>query len=224
MEKESLGSKDLIQASTLFASLAAISYEVGAFSATGGFQFFSLTDHLLSAMSALPIALTAAIGAVVVYSSIWRWRKIGGGSELLNHKRQWLTAVLALIFVLTALSGIWLGSAVIGLAGICGVIVIIVFLEIGARSTEVIGLVTFAILACGLPLSVGFDVARSLERNAKPENLATVELKSGRINGHIIMVGERGVLLYRPDTKSYLFQKSDAIVSIEYRLRRLFTD
>ena len=49
--------KDLVVLIPLFATSLAISWEVGRFGPYGGFLFFSLSEHLLAAMAALPVAL-----------------------------------------------------------------------------------------------------------------------------------------------------------------------
>ena len=52
--------KDAVVLVPLFGSLLAMTWEAGQFYPTGGFRLFSLSEHLLSAIGALPITLMAA--------------------------------------------------------------------------------------------------------------------------------------------------------------------
>jgi hypothetical protein len=57
--------KDLLVLIPLFGSVLAMTWEVGSFIPTGGFTYFSLSEHLLAAVNALPYALATAVVLLV---------------------------------------------------------------------------------------------------------------------------------------------------------------
>jgi hypothetical protein len=46
------------------------------------------------------------------------------------------------------------------------------------------------------------------------------ELKSGLLYGVIIMAGERGILVFKRDTRTFLFLRADEVLNIEYMMPR----
>lgn len=68
---EVLPVKDLVVLIPLFASSIAISWEVGRFMPLGGFLFFSLSEHLLDAMYAMPAALILSAFFAVLVIPFW---------------------------------------------------------------------------------------------------------------------------------------------------------
>jgi hypothetical protein len=68
---EVLPVKDLVVLIPLFASSIAISWEVGRFMPLGGFLYFSLSEHLLAAMYALPGALILSAFFAVLVIPFW---------------------------------------------------------------------------------------------------------------------------------------------------------
>ena len=76
---EALPVKDLVVMIPLLASSLAISFEVGRFGPTSGFLYFSLSEHLLAAIYALPAALVLSTLLAVLVIPFWAcWTKSSG--------------------------------------------------------------------------------------------------------------------------------------------------
>jgi hypothetical protein len=87
------------------------------------------------------------------------------------------------------------------------------------KVTSSLGVVVFFGLSILISLSLSADLARSALKKAEknPDVLSVVTTKSDTINGYLIMAGERGILLYKPDKNRISFQRSDEVQSIEWQ-------
>jgi len=72
-----------------------------------------------------------------------------------------------------------------------------------------------------LSLSLGIDYTR-LELAAAKDISATVTTTSGAFPARVMMMGERGVLLFRADKQTFEFHRPDEIRSIDWlRMREI---
>lgn len=217
--KEPLALKDAILMAPLFATSVAISWEVGIFSVSGGFYFFSLSEHLVSAISALPLALLTALMAagVVINVKRWRQRRDQPAAPWTTKKREAIFALLVVLTVILTGVGVWKGSLFVAALGVVAGLTAIIFGTLYVKLSDAVGVLCFAIVCTFLPFSAAFDLTRwSLDLPADAQS--AIKLKSGSLSGIIIMAGERGILLFRQDTRTFLFQRADEMLSIEYRM------
>jgi hypothetical protein len=198
--------KDLIVALPFVASALAMAWQVGRFFSLDGFFLFTITEHLTAAVYALPIAVLALIIAVPV------------GYTVNFEKRNWVHVVGAIVVVgLTA----WLGYIVyhsIFLYSLAVTTTVLLLLRPSVGNA--VGFLAFGTAALFLALTVGIDYTRT-EVAQTNESFALgratkILTKSGTIPGRVIMMGERGALIYRPDTETFEFRGSGDVQLIEW--------
>lgn len=219
--------KDFLVLIPSFGGVLAMTWEVGSFIPTGGFTYFSLSEHLLAAVNALPVALATAVVLLVGPLFFFPFRETG---------------VLPLFDQTdkpVALRGVLVGAAIffviLGVAVIFAALIFRVSPFIGggvfiiAAAGFLIGrpkpLVVYAVIfVCSLIITMGFavDYRRDYLNSPRSDILSTIHTKNGVYRGKVIMSGERGLLFYQPDQTAFVFERQDEIQRIEWpRLKLL---
>ncbi|UPK05338.1 hypothetical protein [Bradyrhizobium sp. 170] len=219
--------KDLAVVVPLIASSVAMSYEVGRFLIFGGFYYFSISEHLLFALSSLPLALFGTIFLALIFVPI---------SYFANRTHEWkfgprirtyialLTIALLILFVvfmesnfvpellrefratltlLLVIGGAILANGFHYRQGLTSPVVILFVLGMS---------ITFAV-------TVAMDISNAnISRVRTGRFLSEIVTKSATQKAFVVMGGERGLLLYHPDSKRVSFQRADEIQKIEWQL------
>jgi hypothetical protein len=211
--------KDILVAMPVLASSLAVSWEVGRMIPFGGFSFFTLSEHLLSALKALPVAFLVAVQLVLVLGLInvainhrpkkSGWTFLGilammSASLILIHYLGWgwTEVVYAVVFDIVILGFIanafWFRMPFSGTAGI---------------------LVTFGAAIAGAMILADNASTLIVER-AKVNDatvLSTVTYKNGNKKlALLVMSGERGLLLYDAGTNKVTFELLDDVKTVEW--------
>jgi len=212
--------KDLAVLIPLLGSGLAITYEIGSFYPLGSVAFglFSLTEHLLWALAALPIVLALIGAGLMSYwivsiekfrRSLRRRRPDEGRRKKRNAKLNFVVAVVGGVVCL------WFGwkersAMFIALAMFAFGAASLTFLPTGkpARPYSLMIVVAFAFLMAG---AVGFDQTKNKLRNAC---VAAFTLKDGMKSAVLVRSGERGALLYDPVRNQFTFDKWEDLKSI----------
>jgi hypothetical protein len=216
--KGNLGMKDVVVFGPLVTSSLAITWEVGRFLPTGGFDLFTLTDHLVGAFSAIPFALV-----LVAFFSVMLWSIPLAAKFLETHIGVRPSRSFPILIALGTIGIVaWRADRpfnefdfVISTALIV-VAINVAWLRYSLGSSP--GLAFTFILAVVVSLIASADlVRRELSRmdrgETKPTNIRT---KSGDIQAYTLMNGERGLLLYIPETKSIQFLRVDEVQSLTW--------
>jgi hypothetical protein len=218
--------KDLLVLIPLFGSVLAMTWEVGSFIPTGGFTYFSLSEHLLAAVNALPYALATAVVLLVGPLFFFPSREKAAlplFDQPDNPEDRRGVLIGAAIFVI-------FGGAVIFAALIFrvspfiggGIFIIAAAAFLIGRPKPLVG---YAIVfVCSLIITMGFavDYMRDYLNSPRSDILSTIHTKNGVYRGKFIMSGERGLLFYQPDQNGFVFERQDEIQRIEWpRLKLL---
>ena len=218
--------KDFVVVLPFFGSATAVCWEVGSFVpiGRGAFSMFSLSEHLLFALQALPIALASTgfggVCALAIRTAL-RHRLFGferRGEARQSHRRRRL--------IRTALAGIYLCSALLFAVALHQKLLSFLLASIGAlalafvasRSLHLLLTPTAAIVAACFALmgamSMGFDQTRATL--AVENRLTEMVMNDGTRKGILIRAGERGILMFDPSTRVFSFLKQDAIRSLNW--------
>jgi hypothetical protein len=206
----------------LLGSGLAIAYEIGSFYPLGygAFGFFSLTEHLLWALGALPIVLIvlagAAIGLTVVSlqrsrNALRRRRPDAGRRE-----KRFLRLSAVVLWALGS-AGIWSGwtgrsafSIVLGCMALA--VGLAVLLPRDALMKRLVPLVAilFGFLTA---IAAGFDSTRE---KLLYYCVADFAFNDGTRRAVLVRSGERGVLLYDPSRNAFTFDKWEDLKSVSW--------
>jgi hypothetical protein len=209
--------KDVVVLIPLLGSLLAMTWEAGQFYPIGGFRLFSLSEHLLSAIAALPIALIAAVVVIVALTFF------PSSPELIQHffghaskpvtRRDLLIggAIIALFGIADIVAGVILRKASVIGGGILVVGLAALFIS---RPNPVIVYAFCFVCSLLVTLGLAIDEMRGF-LNTDPK-VSTIYTKTATYRGKVIMSGERGLLFYRPDQNDFVFQRQDEIQRIEW--------
>jgi hypothetical protein len=211
-----LQTKDIVVLIPLAASTMALTWEIGSFVPTGGFYYFSVSEHLVSALRALPIAVLTAIGIAVLISVF---------SPILKQHPNW-SAVLLRSKAFGIMMTLGLGLSILAIFRFkvltalfvyFGVLTFFVTFVIGKAPTR--SATGFAVVA-GITLLITYAVAADSMRgflNNSGTDLVELATKTEKITGKIIMSGERGVLILRKDSQTLVFVKADEVKSVQWQ-------
>lgn len=223
-------------------SALALSWEVGSFLPIGGgsFMLFTLTEHLLFAVQALPVTL--AILSIVVLPFALNGpldrmtdralKRIEGlpapsdadpVAELAHLRRQVLRlrrgmiALRSISITLGLLVILWgfherLAAIIVFGGGLVGATML---REAPPAKLRQLPLLSFLLVASlGLAMALGSDYSRLVLNN--PRNV--VDLKVRQLNKKAVLVrsGERGVLLFEPRTGKFSVEKWDAVDGFDW--------
>jgi hypothetical protein len=218
--------KDFLVLIPLFGGVLAMTWEVGSFIPVRGFTYFSLSEHLLAAVNALPNALAAAVVLLVGPLLFFPYME-KGAQNLFDPDNP------------VARRAVLIGAAIFAILGVAVIIAALIFrvspfigagVFIVAASAFLIGrpqrLVFYALLfICSLIVTMGFAVDNMRDYLNSPRSglLSTIHTKNGVYRGKVIMSGERGLLFYQPDQSGFVFQRQDEIQRIEWPRLKLIT-
>jgi hypothetical protein len=215
--KDPFAVKDTVLMVPVFAISVAISWEVGKFSVTGGFFFFSLSEHLISAISALPVALGVALLTVGVLATIKK--RPDEPTAPWTKKQKARMVLLATLFgIACGVGAAWTNSLSLLILGTMAALMAIIFGILALERSDTLSVLSFVVMGALLPLAAASDFTVSLD--SPRETQSTIKLKSGSHYGVIIMAGERGILVFKRDTRTYLFLRADEVLNIEYMMPR----
>lgn len=235
--------KDLVVLIPLFATALAISWEVGRFQPSGGFLFFSLSEHILAAMEALPHAMASSAYFVVLIIIFTNFQnRPAGAQSRADRLVKWAVvisagaagAMLYMVFPEAAAP-----AAVLSNAFKSGLVYHHAFFNFGMALTVAIVVanafwfrrpwaspVMLSLLGAAsiiLAMMAGINQSLALIHYAKsgksvPYNaIATIVSKNDSSKGYVLMMGERGLLTYFPDSDRFSFQKANEIQKIEWQ-------
>ncbi len=201
--------KDYLVAVPLLASALAMMFDVGYFNGIdiNLFSIFTVSEHLVFALEALPLGLCLAI---VPFATLYYFdhldneytRRIG------NQKgKTWFRVVAVCVgcgmLVLAYVWGILLSCVICLVAGI-------VSGNWRLNPPKVLpflfwsGFIVFA-----LSYSLGYDMSRRYLLYGEPDQI--IETSSGELNVLLIRSGEKGLLFYNPKNRSVSFLHWDAV-------------
>lgn len=209
--------KDVVVLIPLFGSLLAMTWEVGQFIPIDGFRQFSLSEHLLSAVAALPFAIIAAVVLIVALTFF------PSSEELAQHFFGRTSKPMIRRDLL-------IGGVIIALAGIAGIVAGVIL-----RAAAIIGGGIFAVglaalffrpnpvivyafcFVCSLLVTMGLAIDNMRGYlNSRPDAVSTIYTKTAAYRGKVIMGGERGLLFFRPEQNDFVFLREDEIQRIEW--------
>jgi hypothetical protein len=210
--------KDALVALPFVGSAVAMSWEVGSFFPIGGFGggtfgLFSLSEHLLFAMEALPFGLVIAAMLPIIFA---------GASRPSRRPRRPSRADSRSIRI-----GIVVGITILALIGIC-----IAALGIYGRSSPLLVLsfavfalaATFALyppamflwprqlfvaaaaFAMAIAMALGIDHTREI-LNFPASHTVRADINDTSKEIVVLRTGERGLLIYEPDSRRLVFAK-----------------
>jgi hypothetical protein len=207
----------------VLSSALAISWEVGRFTVVPGFFLFSLSEHLLAAMQALPLAF--GVAALLTFTGaglVAVMDRLAFRPSMSTQRR--LALLLALALGITAgWSFEYYRNKTFDNSNIVIAILMLLFsanvVFYQHRVNSPIGRLFIFIGSIMMSLTLSGDLVRKSVRNAgkEPEKLVDVTTTTGRFQARLFMAGERGFLLYNPETQRFSFTKSDQMQSIEWR-------
>jgi hypothetical protein len=210
--------KDVVVLVPILGSSLALTWEAGQFFPTGGFRLFSLSEHLLSAIAALPIALIAAVVAIVAVTFF------PSSHELIQHFFGRASRPVIRRDLL-------IGGALLALSGISYIVAGVIFRKAGpiGGGIFIVGLAAFFIsrpnpvivyafcFVCSLLVTLGLAIDEMRGYlNDRPGAVSTIYTKTATYRGKVILSGERGLLFFRPDQEDFVFQRQDEIQRIEW--------
>jgi hypothetical protein len=203
--------KNLATLGPIVASAFAFAFVVGYFSAFDitWIPFFSLSEHVVLALRALPVAIagSVALHCVLRYPE-WGWFK---------GKGQWLLLVLLVVWVVCLLAAAT-ASLLFGHIGLCVTFLFIaasaiVYYKMPPAQKSTANVLYWASNLWVLTLMIGFlsGYAWKFEKFAafvekvvagQPLRVAQdIELKEGHVFGHVIAAGNTAVLFYDFDQR-----------------------
>jgi hypothetical protein len=215
--------KDALLFVPLIASSLAISWEVGRFIPFGGFRYFTLSEHLLAAMGALPYALVVAALLPLLPLTLLAGALLREGAE---GKRYVLVLSFLASMILSAstiafmyyLFRTFIVSGVLASLAVLWVMANAMFFRYSPARGP------FLLLAFGTSIFFTMVMARDVSlatvdrvKQGVHKEFAEIVAKSGTSKAYVIMAGERGLLLYSPDTDRVSFQRADEIQKIEWQ-------
>ncbi|HXO70048.1 MAG TPA: hypothetical protein VN838_13890 [Bradyrhizobium sp.] len=222
--------KDGLVVVPFLGSAIALSYEVGSFLPIGrtAFYLFSVAEHLLFALQALPIALVLACWCMVLIAvadastsrraGLWRRPRKRG---LRAHVVRWVIRVTVVLFYIIGVALFWsgvkfevfgfliLGLSVLSLAAVMS----FSFTVISTRPRPV--LLSGVIFVLLFAFALGIDSTNGLLKIADE---LTIDLNVDGLSkkAAVLRAGERGVLMFEPTKKVFSFVKWETIKSFEW--------
>jgi hypothetical protein len=212
-----LGAKDALLFVPLLASTIALCWEVGWFLPIGGFKYFSLSEHVLAAAQALPLALLLTIGFGVLILALSRAKL---GSKTPRNK-----VFVFVIFVLVAVIGAAVGTylrplrtpPIFATAGALALLLLVANALWWQRSpTNGVG--ALATLGTVIVLTLFASIDGCLQTISAGQ-LATVVSKSGQFKAIVLMAGDHALLFYDPNSDNVTYLRSDEVQKIEWQRR-----
>jgi hypothetical protein len=214
----------LLFAPTLSAALS-LSYDVGFFWSVDIhlFTLFSLSEHLVFAMQALPVASIIAVICAFAISIHYRATRTSPASKLIKlaARYDWFINVMYAVFGLLFLIVLFL--KLYETAIISGAFVIVaVSVDLLRRANITIRL---EIPTTAVTLLLAFVIGSSsadfyLDQNVARQKI-TIRDVSVPIEANVIRAGDRGLLVFMPATNEIAFFRMNDVISVrELRMLR----
>ncbi|MEA2818517.1 MAG: hypothetical protein QOJ86_521 [Bradyrhizobium sp.] len=246
-EKSAFPVKELLVFVPAAGSAMALSWEVGSFLPIGGgsFMLFTLTEHLMFAVQALPATLVVASMLVLPFAltgSLDRiadvaLKKIEGPAVpsdadpvaavavlrvKISRLRRGMTALRLAAVALGLLVSFWgfhVRSAAIIVFG-SGIAGAAILWDASPISKQVPLLSWLLIFSFGVAMAFGADYSRLVLNNDR--NIVDVKVRQETKKAVLVRSGERGVLLFEPLTGKFSVEKWDAIQGLNWERTPLF--
>ncbi|UFX41829.1 hypothetical protein HAP47_0021225 [Bradyrhizobium sp. 41S5] len=208
---ETIQLKDLMLIVPFMASTIAITWEVGRLLPFGGFRLFSISDHLLSALSSLPIALYLCATAPLVTYFLHR-------AATKAKRKKPVFAVFAITSLILIIAGVffmpWFKVTIVLMEAFV-VVALAQFLWpfLPQRALPVAAFGSAVLFTFALAYESSLVVIREGKTVA---TITTVALKSGTVEAIVLMTGERGILLFDPTTDRISFLKADEMQKLDW--------
>jgi hypothetical protein len=216
-----LQAKDILLLVPLVASSVAISFQVGRFLPFAGFGYFTLSEHLIAAIGALPLALS-----LVSYFALWiaLMTRIPELPELPERRKRVLFAAATTAGIAGSLGAHFLaGGFHFYLAPPLGAVILVGLLAnvlwYRHSLTSPLGLLFSYATAIFFTMLLANDISLNnmrMSRDHSEKVLSEIFSKSGSYKAYVIMRGEQGILLYNPDNSRVSFQRTEDIQKIEW--------
>jgi hypothetical protein len=194
----------------------ALTYDVGFFNGLGiaYFSLFSLAEHLVFALGALPFALATVISIpalatlVILLTRLMR-RMLPPAIMKLFNLHYFIPILLILITLALTAFGFDQRFIFFPAFAVC-VLATMMVARINFR-LELLLPATIIVSSFFMTFAVASDIGRAQFRKAPSH---TLETSAGQLPGILIRGGERGVLFYDPNKKEISFQRWDTIIRI----------
>jgi len=210
--------KDALIFVPFVASAFAVSYEIGTFIPLGrAFALFSLTEHLLFAFEAVPIAVALAVLlfiASAITGPIWEVLRQKDSGRKLRLRFRWLIGWLLLV----ALAEIALGLTERRAIHIALGFALLVFAGGAASPQRILFRSRISIplaisLALLVTMALGFDRIRTILNISLPADF----IIGGNIKKAVyVRSGERGLLIFDQTLNEFSFEKWDEVKKISW--------
>jgi hypothetical protein len=231
--------KELAVLVPVFGTAIAITYDVGFFWGLdiNYFTLFSLTEHIVFAIEALPVALGLSFVLTVLFVAYKAADQRGNEktereTSTLNpqQKYEWLQQGAARVrrtswpwiaFTLALICFAWVSRTLLSLLvfTICvalltiGLRINILFFYPKMIQYSPFVVATYAVIASLLiTFAVGVDVQQRFVRGGKVAH--AISLENSELTGRIVRAGERGILFYDPGSREISFVRWDAVKRI----------
>ena len=215
--------KDIAVVAPLLGSALCVTYDLGYFYGIDINQYtsFSLTEHVVFALQAVPIAFVFLVAAplmgIVLNWSLKRATALVEQKRLRGRSRAWPSARagVAISFVVATVFysavGWWMGESPSSIAvpSLISLSVIAVVLVWPDRLRSGIAASVGMILSC---FALGMWSAHNdLQPPSRPH---VIEMAEARIVGRLIRTGERGILFYIPDKQQITLVRWDGVKQV----------
>jgi hypothetical protein len=221
-----LSAKDLIYVIPLAGSVIAVVWEIGSFFpiGQGAFGFFSLSEHLLFALEALPAGVSVIIGVTVVIaiSTVRPTLQTPALLSLSSLQRRLL--LIGAFLVSAGIGGFisWFGyTQRDAFIFICGLFVIVIsfafFLPAILSDPKIFGptLLVFVVLAT---MATAMNQTRGMLNFS---DLADINIDGSARKVVCVRSGERGILIYERASMTFLFVKWNAVKGVSWPRRAM---
>jgi hypothetical protein len=207
--EQPFAAKDYVVLLPALASAMALSYDVGCFGPYGVrfMGFFSLTEHLVFALEALPIALVVGTMVPLIVNAIVDTTVVRLPSRRAVVKRVLLSLVVSAVVGISLALGLWT----------LGIIVFAAFLSLIIKSlpapvSRVSLACCVAAIALLLSLAVGVDSANLQKFVSK--RTQTITTTSAELERILLRSGEKGILVFDRASQTTDFLPWDQIQQI----------
>jgi hypothetical protein len=206
--------KEYFVAAPLLGSALAVTFDVGYFSGIdiNLFSIFTISEHLVFALEALPLGVVLAIGAFIAIRFNEQIDRIV--EEKLDSLKLWSLLVWVLILLIFT-CGFLIIAYDYGFLQTC-----LVVMAAGAlhaiwqfRPPKLLSILFWnGVIVFGLAYSLGYDISRDYVRSSNPDQV--IQTQDVETNVLLIRSGDKGVLFYNPKNKSIELMRWDAIKKI----------
>jgi hypothetical protein len=134
---------------------------------------FQPSEHLVSAISALPIALAVALLALVAASGTMK-APHESTATWTKKRKDWIFLLVAFLALVVAIVGTWITSSLFMAAlGTIAALMAIVFGRLALRRSDTFSLLCFVLMGTFLPFAAAYDFTKvSLDspKDSQPSN------------------------------------------------------